>query len=44
MPEGLRVRRRVKHYNLEPKRMLLLGGDGIAIEEFLARSVSKWLS
>ena len=26
------------------KRTLLVGGDGIAIEEFLGRSVSEWLS
>jgi hypothetical protein len=27
----------------KPKRKLLVGGDGIPVEEFLTRSVSHWV-
>jgi hypothetical protein len=27
----------------KPRRKLLVGGDGIALEEFLARPVEHWL-
>lgn len=27
----------------KPRRMLLVGGDGIALEEFLTRPVSHWI-
>ncbi|MCX7065143.1 MAG: DUF4143 domain-containing protein, partial [Proteobacteria bacterium] len=27
----------------KPKRSLLVGGDGIAVDEFLARPVAHWL-
>ncbi len=28
----------------KPKRKLLIGGDGISLEEFLARPVEHWIS
>lgn len=27
-----------------PKRMLLMGGEGIAVDEFLARPATDWLA
>ncbi len=27
----------------KPKRTLIVGGDGVALEEFLARPVHHWL-
>lgn len=30
-------------YAFRPQRSLLVGGDGIPVEEFLSRSVEHWL-
>jgi uncharacterized protein len=30
--------------DFKPKRQLLVGGDGIALEDFLSRSAESWLA
>lgn len=35
--------RKMRSVPISPKRRFLVGGDGIALEQFLARPVEHWL-